>query len=285
MIGGGTGGWEPGEWTDDTQMAICIAEEAATGTLEPTAVASRFLSWYRSGPADVGIQTSAVLSGADGPTDLAPLAARCFEHHPNAAAGNGSLMRTAPVALAALEDDDAIVELAMSISALTHADPLAGEACVLWCVAIDRTIRDGTFDGVREGIEVLPAARRRYWAERFAEAEEGPSSRFNPNGFVVSAFQAALSAIWHTPIPQNNACRHLPDALHTAVRVGDDADTVAAIAGSLLGARWGASAIPADWRRLLHGWPRYKAEDLVRLAMLSIRRSDGSSATLPEVGV
>jgi ADP-ribosylglycohydrolase len=277
MIGGGVGGWEPGEWTDDTQMAICIAEEAATGTLEPTAVASRFLSWYRSNPADVGTQTRAVLARADGPTDLAPLAVRYFELHPNAAAGNGSLMRTAPVALAALGDDDALVELATSISALTHADPLAGEACVLWCVAIDRTIRDGTFDGVRAGLEALRPDRRRYWAERFEEAAAGPPSRFNPNGFVVSALQAALSSIWHTPVPQNDACRHLVDALHTAVRVGDDTDTVAAIAGSLLGARWGASAIPVEWRRLLHGWPRYTAEDLVRLAMLSVRRTGGSS--------
>ena len=64
MKGGGLGHWEPGEWTDDTQMALCIAEEAATGHLDPRAVAGRFLDWYRSGPADVGAQTGAVLSRA-----------------------------------------------------------------------------------------------------------------------------------------------------------------------------------------------------------------------------
>ena len=54
MIGGGLGGWDPGEWTDDTQMALCIAEEAAEGRPDLLAVATRFLDWYRSGPPDVG---------------------------------------------------------------------------------------------------------------------------------------------------------------------------------------------------------------------------------------
>src|SRR6185503_16130299 len=57
MIGGGLGGWDRGEWTDDTQMAICIAEVTATGSMDANAIGDRFLDWYRSGPADVGIQT------------------------------------------------------------------------------------------------------------------------------------------------------------------------------------------------------------------------------------
>src|SRR4029077_7028150 len=76
MIGGGLGRWEPGEWTDDTQMALCIAEEAATGRLDATAVAGRFLDWYRSGPADVGAQTGGALSRATGSGDLAAAAAQ-----------------------------------------------------------------------------------------------------------------------------------------------------------------------------------------------------------------
>ena len=63
MKGGGPFGWEPGEWTDDTQMAICIAEEAATGSLDPVAVGDRFLGWVREA-SDVGVQTRAVLDGA-----------------------------------------------------------------------------------------------------------------------------------------------------------------------------------------------------------------------------
>ena len=64
MIGGGLGNWDPGEWTDDTQLAVCVAEEAATGNLDPVSVGGRFLAWFEGGPADVGIQTRSVLSAA-----------------------------------------------------------------------------------------------------------------------------------------------------------------------------------------------------------------------------
>jgi ADP-ribosylglycohydrolase len=271
MKGGGLGRWEPGEWTDDTQMAVCIAEEAAAGRLDATAVAGRFLDWYRSGPADVGTQTGSALSGATGPRDLAAGAARYLSRHPSNSAGDGSLMRTAPVALACLGDDDALVTQAMAISALTHADQVAQEACAIWCVAIDRAVREGTgvLEGVREGTALLPAARRPYWEDRIAEAVARAASRFVPNGFVVRAFQAALAAIVHTPVPAEMPCRHLAAALQAAVHIGDDADTVAAIAGAWLGGRWGATAVPAQWSLLLHGWPGYRSRDLVRLAVLS----------------
>jgi ADP-ribosylglycohydrolase len=131
MKGGGLGGWEPGEWTDDTQMAICIAEETATGTVDPVRVAGRFLDWYRSGPVDVGVQTSTVLSQSANAAAVAASATNYFKSHPDRSAANGSFMRTAPLALASLGDDKGLVELAMSVSALTHADPVAGEACAL----------------------------------------------------------------------------------------------------------------------------------------------------------
>ena len=288
MNGGGLGGWEPGEWTDDTQMAICIAEETATGTVDPVRVAGRFLDWYRSGPADVGVQTASVLSHAENAAGVAASAAEYFRSHPDKSAGNGSLMRTAPLALANLGDDRRLVELATSVSALTHADPVAGEACALWCIAIDRAIREGRLDGARDGIDLLPVERRGYWAERLEEVEAGPPSRFSHNTFVVSAFQAALAAILHTPILEVEPCRHLQEALHAAVRIGDDTDTVAAIAGSLLGARWGASALPVLWRAVLHGKPGvygrpdYASQDLVRLAVMSARCGESDSTGWPD---
>jgi ADP-ribosylglycohydrolase len=269
-------------------MAICIAEEAATGTVDPLRVAGRFLDWYRSGPGDVGVQTASVLSHGENAAGVAASAAKYFMSHPDRSAGNGSLMRTAPLALASLGDDKLLVALAMSISALTHADPVAGEACALWCIAIDRAIREGRLDGARDGIDLLPVERRGYWKERLEEVKVGPPSRFSHNTFVVSAFQAALAAVLHTPVPEVEPCRHLEDALHAAVRIGDDTDTVAAIAGSLLGARWGASAVPVLWRTILHGRPGvygrpdYSSQDLVRLAVMSARRGKPDSIGWPD---
>jgi ADP-ribosylglycohydrolase len=269
MIGGGLGGWEPGEWTDDTQLAVCIAKVAAGGVLDVAAAGEQFLAWYRSGPADVGIQTSTVLSGAASADDLPACADRYFGSHPDRSAGNGSLMRTAPVALALLGDDQTIAHAARAVSELTHADPLAGDACVLWCIAIDRAVREGRLDGIIDGLAFLPDQNQQPWARRIDQALAEPPRSFTPNGFVVTALQAALAAVSQTPVPADVPALHFQHGLQAAVATGDDTDTVAAIAGALLGARWGLSAIPYAARRILHGWPGMRARDLARLALLT----------------
>jgi ADP-ribosyl-[dinitrogen reductase] hydrolase len=266
MIGGGLGPFAPGEWTDDTSMVVGIAEVAAGGSLDAEAIGERFLAWYRSSPPDMGNATRAVLGVVSAGGELAGAAAALYARQPRGAAGNGALMRTAPVALAHLGDDESIAAGARAIAELTHADPLAGDSCVLWSIAIDRAIRQSRLDGVWDGLALLPAERREPWHRALTEARSGPASRFVPNGFTVTALQAALAAVQLTPVPVSRPEDHLADALVAAVRIGDDTDTVAAIAGGLLGARWGASAVPARWRRMLHGWPGYDGEDLVRLA-------------------
>jgi ADP-ribosyl-[dinitrogen reductase] hydrolase len=272
MIGGGLGPFAPGEWTDDTSMAVCIAEVTATGTVDVEAIGDRFLAWAHSGPADIGTSTRRVLGRAGSGRDLPDVAADYFAEHPKGAAGNGALMRTAPIALAHLGDDDAIASAARAVAELTHADPLAGDSCVLWCVAIDRAVRERRLDGVHDGLALLPESRRGFWADALAASEEEPPRTFSRNGFTVTALQAAHAAITQTDIPAEDPCLHLQHALVEAVRIGNDTDTVAAIAGMVLGARWGASAIPFAWRRMLHGWPGLRASDLTRLAILSARR-------------
>ncbi|MDA8301110.1 MAG: ADP-ribosylglycohydrolase family protein [Actinomycetota bacterium] len=143
-------------------MAICIARRDGPrplrrGWCDPPFPRLVPLGGHRHG----GVQTREVLSSALGADDLAAAAARYFSANPKSSAGNGSLMRTAPVALACLGGDDALVGRAMAISALTHADPLAGEACAIWCVAIDRAVRLGTsaLEAVREGVGLLAPAR------------------------------------------------------------------------------------------------------------------------------
>jgi ADP-ribosyl-[dinitrogen reductase] hydrolase len=158
------------------------------------------------------------------------------------------------VALAHLDDPEALVEAARRVSALTHHDTQAGEACALWCLMIRQAVLTGSLDDVRPNIDLLPEASRALWAERLDEAEVSEPGVFQSNGWVVEALQAAWSAIVHTPVPDEAldegsfACLHLQHALETAIRIGHDTDTVAAIAGALLGAQWGVSAIPAAWR-------------------------------------
>ncbi|RYB89552.1 ADP-ribosylglycohydrolase family protein [Nocardioides glacieisoli] len=277
MIGGGLGPYAPGEWSDDTQMAVVIARVAAEGGLGDgaalDAVVEGWTDWLRGGASDVGNQTRAVLGevaagSRSTPAEDARLASYGLHARTGHTAGNGSLMRTAPVALAFLDDPAALTERARAISGLTHADPLAGDACVLWCHAIRVAVLDGVVPDLADLVAELPAERRDRWAGWVADAENGHPADFAPNGFVVTALQAAWSAIRH-PWPDDSPT---VGGLVAAVHAGNDTDTVAAIAGAVLGAAHGATSLPQQWLDDVHGWPGLRADDLRDLARRVSRR-------------
>ncbi|MET3451247.1 ADP-ribosylglycohydrolase family protein [Curtobacterium sp. 1544] len=267
MAGGGSFGWAPGEWTDDTSMAVPILRTVARGG-DPASeealdgLVAAWAAWSVNAP-DVGIQTRNVLTGLEARTASHARAAARQEHDfKGRSAGNGSLMRTAPLVLAYLRGDlaeeERLASAARAISDLTHFETDAGDACVLWCVAIRHAVLTGELDVLR-GLDLLDLDRRRLWVDRLVTAEHSEPVDFtDSNGWVVSAMQAAYAAVKHST--------SLEDALVRAVRTGNDTDTVAAIAGGLAGALYGASALPVDWRELLHGWPNLRADDLVTLS-------------------
>lgn len=265
----GGGGWEAGEWTDDTAMAVAIAELAANGAdlrdeSTQDALVTRWLEWSRSAK-DVGIQTRSVLRSASIGTAITaqrPRAASAHLHEQSRrTAGNGSLMRTAPVALAYLEDEAAMVQAARAMSELTHFDRDAGDACVLWCSAIRHAVLTGQLD-VRVGLGHLDSERRGLWSKRLDAAENAPPKAFPNNGWVVSVLQAAWSANATTPVltddPAAGTFRadHVRWALDAAVRAGYDTGTVAAIATPhldfvLLEAVRGVERFRGDGRKVL----------------------------------
>jgi ADP-ribosylglycohydrolase len=285
MEGGGGHRWEPGEWTDDTQMAVAVLSVLATGSTDVAAMGEEMVRWYRSRPRDVGIQTAGVLGGVGDRFLTAAESAAAYQAEHTNAAGNGALMRTAPVALAHLGDRAAVAKLAADVAALTHPHPDSVHACVVWSLAIEQAITtaspDVAFDwpaAVLAGLEHVPTERHEVWRERIEEAVgRDPAELHMNNGWVVRALQAALAAITSTaevsrPVPGE----HLADALRAAARSGGDTDTVAAIGGSLLGARWGATAIPLAWRRRLHGRRTYDEppileSDLDTMARLAVK--------------
>jgi ADP-ribosylglycohydrolase len=279
MKGGGPFQWEVGEWTDDTQMAICIAENLADGTLDLVTLGERFIEWSTECK-DIGNQTRAVLGRASNGASLPDVAAAHHLNHPNNSAGNGSLMRTGPVALGFLGDNAAIAEAAADISALTHADPLAIEACVLWSIAIAEAVETGEIPDIRSGLAYIPSDHRPNWDDVITSAETEDPRTFNPNGFVLPAFQAAWSSIVQTPGPERRA-DHLRLVLENTVRIGHDTDTTAAIAGGMLGAVYGISAIPLEWKAIMHGWPGLTTRDLARLAALTATGGVDDSAGWP----
>jgi ADP-ribosylglycohydrolase len=277
MLGGGLGDYAPGEYSDDTQMAVCIAQVSATGADLTTsdaldAIADWFLKWLHGGATDVGSQTREVLGHQQsGPGSGARIraAADLLHERTGRTAGNGAIMRTAIVGLTRLHDRDATARSAEAVAAFTHPDPLATDSCILWTEAVRVAVLDGRFDLV-SGLDLIASERRDQWATWIDDATGANPASFPNNAFTVTALQAAWAAISSTPgfndEPPNGAA-HLPAALHAAVHAGNDTDTVAAIAGGLLGARWGLRAIPQEWRDEVHGWPNLRAPDLVDLAM------------------
>lgn len=279
MLGGGLGNFDPGEWSDDTSMAVVIAEAISCGgdaTSESTLdkIADGFVRWMRSDPPDAGTQTAAVLTQVMRrlDDDESGVSRICLEEaliyslsHPHSA-GNGALMRTAPVALAHLHDRDRLARAARQVAQLTHADPLAGDSCVLWCEAVRVAVLERRID-IAAGLDLLPARHDQWssWVEEAIRPDDHggiPGRRFSPNGYTVTAFQAAAAAVTHGEAYPNP----FEEGLHAAVRIGDDTDTVAAIAGALLGACHGARAVPKDWVSKVHGWPGLDALSLVALA-------------------
>lgn len=274
LIGGGLGNSAPGEWSDDTAQTWVVARAVhehgdLDGPAALDAVARGLREWFDSHPPDVGNQTAAVLSaaGAGSSAERMTAAARAYLESGARAAGNGSLMRTAPVALAYLDrPEDDLVRAAHAVSELTHADPLAGDACALWCLAVREAVRTGALPDLAALCSHLPGeAAQAAWRERVLQAQAGAPESFAPNGFVVPALQAAWSAITHTTADDRPGW--FGDVMCRVIGVGNDTDTVAAIAGALVGAVVGAAAVPARWRDAAHGYPGITGDDLAALAV------------------
>ncbi|MCU0277490.1 MAG: ADP-ribosylglycohydrolase family protein [Candidatus Nanopelagicales bacterium] len=273
MKGGGLGAFAPGEWTDDTTMSVPILQALAAGRdlLDDQTrddVVREWVAWSRN-PKDIGRITAHVLRTArpDRPSDTARAAADAMFRADLPSAGNGSLMRTSPVVLGYLDDPEALATTARTYSHLTHGDPLAADACVLHNLAQRHAILSGDLD-IRVGLELIAPDRRRRWLQWIEAAEAGSPREFSArNTFVVRALQAAWSAIVHA---DDGDAGHLEASVRNAVAIGGDTDTVAAITGGLVGARWGVSAVPLAWRRPLHGCPGLTGDDLVQLASAAL---------------
>lgn len=278
MIGGGLGPYQPGEWTDDTQMAICIAKVADFGLPLTTDAAhdeigENFLNWLHDGATDVGIQTRAVLTEAAAGTgdvsDRLRAAAQEYNAYTNRSAGNGALMRIAPIGISFLWDRESTARAARDIATLTHPDQVVQESCVLWAEAMRVAVLDGELD-IRAGMDLILESSRDAWEQILADADNGiidPRS----NGYTVSALQCAWFAVRSTLDLFGEGAVY--EGLRQAVKLGGDTDTVAAIAGALLGARWGESAVPQEWQKPLHGWPDMTGADLADLGERIVRNS------------
>ncbi|MFF2326257.1 MULTISPECIES: ADP-ribosylglycohydrolase family protein [unclassified Streptomyces] len=240
MCGGG--GWDPGEATDDTQMAVLVAESLLERDgLDLPDMFGRFRRWAAGDPKDIGLQTEQVLT-SDAPWDLA--AALHFQVN-GRAAGNGSLMRAAaPAVYFARAGREATMDAARRIAALTHGDRAAWEGTAVFHELI-RVALEGTdpLTSVPDTLDQVHENHRARWATVLAPGWH-PDAATEFNGAVWPCLGTALWALRTT--------RTYEDALAAAVDAGGDTDTVAAVTGGLAGAVYGFDAIPSRWTEPLH---------------------------------
>ncbi|MFD3485396.1 ADP-ribosylglycohydrolase family protein [Streptomyces sp. NPDC058665] len=240
MCGGG--GWEPGEATDDTQMAVLIGESLLErGGLELPDIFDRFRRWAAADPKDIGLQTEQVLTSGD-PWDLA---APLHFQRSGRAAGNGSLMRAAtPAVHFAAAGREATMSAARRIAALTHGDAAAWEGTAVLHELI-RVALDGG-----DPVAAVPGAlrdvredHRPRWAT-VLDPGWHPDDATEFNGAVWPCLGSALWALRTTD--------SFETSLAAAIDLGGDTDTVAAVTGALAGAAYGFAAIPRRWTEPLH---------------------------------
>lgn len=309
MLGGGLGDYAPGEFSDDTQMAVVIAQVSATGadlTSDDALdeIAEGFVAWLVDGVAtDVGNQTRAVLTAVAGERGRPGLAgrmrqaAREYYERTGRAAGNGALMRGGVVGLTRLNDPEATAAAARAVAELTHADLLAAESCVLHADMVRRHVLAEPWDShpggmPRVNLDLLPEGRRDYWRQAF-EGPCSPGKYLNPprdDGFTADALGKALLALAFAdrfdadPPPATSrseiAARWASLVLERAISTAHDTDTVAAIAGPLVGSRVGAAALRPEWVERVHGKAPgtpgvLRAADLRRLARETAQRGAG----------
>jgi ADP-ribosyl-[dinitrogen reductase] hydrolase len=234
--------WKKGEYTDDTQMALLIAESLLEGKgFQASDLARRFQTWARTAK-DVGIQTRAVVNMAGYVRDPEGCSSQYHEAHPDSSAGNGALMRCAPIALFCLDSVERLVELSRASARVTHFDPKAQSSCVILNTWIQAATCRGIRDARAESIVLLNETERSAW-HRLEEIEAYKEDDIKSSGYTVDTLEAAVWSFLTTASYE--------EAVVRAANLGDDADTVGAVCGSLAGAYYGYAAIPKRWRNQL----------------------------------
>jgi len=252
IVGGGPFDLRPGEWTDDTSMALCLAESLVTcREFDPIHQLETYVRWRRDGHLsvkgrcfDIGITTARALGRFE----------QTRQQYPGStdpgAAGNGSLMRLAPAPLAFAHSPELAINLAGDSSRTTHGAKECVDACRYFAGLLLAAVNGLSKDAILNN-EYEPAVRcflGEPLAPTVAEIAGGSFKRRSPpeirgSGYVIHTLEAALWAFHTTDNFRDGALR--------VVNLGEDADTTGVVYGQIAGAFYGEDGIPAEWRAKL----------------------------------
>lgn len=249
IVGGGVFNLEPGQWTDDTSMALCMAESLVKcDGFDAKNIMQKFLSWYQNGYLssngkcfDIGNTTATALSNfARGGNAYAGIS-------DESASGNGGIMRLAPIPLWFARIPQEASEMAAKSSSLTHASVHCIDAARYMAGLIVGGIEGDSkpvilsrfYHPSRNFFERYPFRSTALWVVAGGSFKNKQPPEIRGTGFVVRSLEAALWAF-------HNSDNFVEGALK-AVHLGEDADTTGAIYGQIAGAYYGASSIPDSW--------------------------------------
>jgi ADP-ribosyl-[dinitrogen reductase] hydrolase len=239
MSGGGRG-WQPGESTDDTAMALLLAESIAErGLLDTDDLARRYIAWADTGPRGIGSITRAALQGATNADDARAKAKACHEQS-GLTAGNGTVMRATPIGLAASSYEEA-TNAAREDAQLTHFDSVAGSSSAALCAALV-AIRQDQDPLAAAAAETANQPKLEQVLEAVIDGREEPI-----RSLAGSAEGATCWATLGVALFALKTFDAYEPGVLWAIGLGVDTDTNAAVAGALLGARLGPDSIPESW--------------------------------------
>ncbi len=252
-----------GSFTDDTEMALALAESLLAFTpLNPQDLADRFVSWLGHNPPDVGNQTYRILNRMRQGLDWEAASRDSLQRNPNSS-GNGSVMRCWPVALARCTQPQELIKESRLQSRVTHPAQDCQDACALvnWMIrelafgASPEQALDSALGAVSVSAQALDMLRR---------APQQPREAVANSGWVLHTLESAVWGLMTT--------HSFEEAVVQVANLGEDADTAAAVTGALAGAAYGLDAVPPRWRNALRGeWPLDSGEiwDAPRLLRLA----------------
>lgn len=240
MVGGGPFDLLPGQWTDDTSMALCLGASLLAHGFDLADQIDRYLQWHDDGYMssngkcfDIGLATSAALERYRATGE-----ARAGSAKPDSA-GNGSIMRLAPVSIHYLATPDLALKYSAEQSKTTHRAPECLMACQLMAEIMLRALQGlpkaDVFAVTEQDFPLTPALQ----ALARGDYKNKADSEIEGSGYVVESLEAALWCFWQTD--------NFKDCVLMAANLGDDADTTAAVAGQLAGAFHCESSIPQHW--------------------------------------
>ncbi|GAB6454633.1 ADP-ribosylglycohydrolase family protein [Bacillus luti] len=221
--------WRKGEWSDDTEMTLLVLQGLLDNTEDPIPhIGQHFAEWLATKPKDVGNTIRYAYTIYNMYNDWFEATKVAHEMLMGETAGNGSLMRTLPIALI-YKELPKIVKLSEKQSKMTHFSDEAAEACVIYNKIAFRLINGGD---LKESI-LSTIKGTKYSGVISSQA------RFNPDGYVVNTLSWALILLLNT--------NSFEEAIIQAVNMGYDSDTLASVTGGLAGIYYGFDAIPIRW--------------------------------------